>query len=282
MPLEPGADVLGTRIQHWNNVPVVALRGILIDGPDVYFGLEAAGPSNLWKFPLGADGPEDVSSAMVFENSERFDYLQLIGDQYYWADNTLTVPGVVAPSSLKRRGKAEAGATTLVSGLGTTGGLLVTPTSLYWMENRIQGATTTFYRAPIAGTTAAETELVAVATLGSYTTQRGEYVYWTHKAAAPDGKVRRLAHGAAGLVIEDVATGLNLPEGLATDASYAYFKQLDALYRVPLAGGVAEQLSPPVPAHDTQATQVFHVDDKYVYMAADPGFGTSTVVRVAK
>ncbi len=81
---------------------------------------------------------------------------------------------------------------------------------------------------------------------------------------------------------EEVATGLNLPEGLATDSKYAYFKQLDALYRVRLCGGAVEQLSPVVPAHDAQATAIFHVNEKYVYFAADPGFGTSTLVRVAK
>jgi hypothetical protein len=31
-----------------------------------------------------------------------------------------------------------------------------------------------------------------------------------------------------------------------------------------------------------QTTQVFHVDDKYVYFAAGPTAGDSTVVRVAK
>ena len=81
---------------------------------------------------------------------------------------------------------------------------------------------------------------------------------------------------------EDVAVGLNLPEGLVTDSQYAYFKQLDALYRVPLCGGTPEQLSPVVPAHDAQATAIFHVDDKYVYFAAGAGFGQSTLVRVAK
>jgi len=75
---------------------------------------------------------------------------------------------------------------------------------------------------------------------------------------------------------------LNLPEGLISDEGYLYFKQLDSLYRLPLAGGAPERLSPVVPAHYTQAQTIFHVDEKYVYFAAGPGFGESTLVRVAK
>lgn len=75
---------------------------------------------------------------------------------------------------------------------------------------------------------------------------------------------------------------LELPEGIITDDAYAYFKQLDALYRVPLDGGVPEQLSPAVAANDAQATRVFHVDDTYVDFAAGPTGGASTLVRVAK
>jgi hypothetical protein len=60
------------------------------------------------------------------------------------------------------------------------------------------------------------------------------------------------------------------------------FKQLDAMYRVPLSGGVPEQLSPAVPANDSQATAVYLADDKYVYFAAGSNGGDATLMRVAK
>lgn len=280
-PLEPGANVLGTGIKSYSNVSVVAMRGILVDGNDVLFGLQES-PSHLYKFALNADGPEDVSVAYTFENGQRFDDLQLIGDTFWWNHNTHTVPGNVQPSTIEKRGKAQQTSTVLVSGLGLSYNLQVFAGHLLWLEQRSQQSVTSLYRAPIAGAVAADTELLAVATPGAYLRHQGEYVYWTHKAAAPNGKLRRLKADAPAAQIEDVAVGLNLPEGLVTDSQYAYFKQLDALYRVPLCGGTPEQLSPVVPAHDAQATAIFHVDDKYVYFAAGAGFGQSTLVRVAK
>jgi hypothetical protein len=124
--------------------------------------------------------------------------------------------------------------------------------------------------------------MIAEATGNSYLVRRGAYAYWTHKAASPNGKLRRLLVDDAAAQPEDVATGLNLPEGLVADDEYAYFKQADALYRVPLSGGTPEQLSPPVAAHDAQATAIYHVDEQYVYFAAGAGSGFSTLVRVAK
>lgn len=280
-PLEPGASVLGTGIKSYNNVSVVAMRGVLLDGNDVLFGLQES-PSHLYKFPLDADGPEDVSVGYTFENNQRFDDLQLIGDTFWWNHNTHTTPGNIQPSTIEKRSKAELTSTVLVSGLGLSYNLRVFDEHLLWLEQRTQQSVTSVYRAPIAGAVGADTELIAVAAPGAYMQRRGDYVYWTHKVAAPNGKLRRLKSDAPVSEIEDVATGLNLPEGLVTDSKYAYFKQLDALYRVPLCGGTPEQLSPVVPAHDAQATLIFHVDDKFVYFAAGAGFGQSTLVRVAK
>jgi hypothetical protein len=70
--------------------------------------------------------------------------------------------------------------------------------------------------------------------------------------------------------------------GLVADATHVYFRQSNALYRAPLGGGLAEQLSPAIAANDPQATRIFHVDAKYVYFSAGPTAGASTLVRVAK
>ncbi|MEB2312345.1 MAG: hypothetical protein OZ921_00675 [Sorangiineae bacterium] len=279
-PLEPGANVAGTRIQAWTNVSVVALRGIFVEGSQVYFGLEA-NPSHIWTFPVGSDGPEDVTSAMSFPNGERFDSLQHIGGAYYYIHNTTTAAGTFAPATIKRRGDADAGPTVLVSNLGPSGSLQVTGTHLWWVERHAAASTSqAIYRAPLAGGAA---ELVGSAGTGTYLHRQDDYMYWTDNSGSPNGRIRRAQHTAAGVpVVTDVVTGLNGPDGFVTDATYAYFKQHDdALYRVPLAGGVPEQLSPPVPAHDTQSPMVLHVDDQYVYFAAG-GFGTSVVMRVAK
>jgi hypothetical protein len=128
----------------------------------------------------------------------------------------------------------------------------------------------------------ADVEVVTVSVNGGYMVRQGDYAYWTDKAAAPNGRIRRLRVDDDEADPEDVATNLNLPEGIITDDAFAYFKQLDALYRVPLGGGAPEQLSAAVAANDAQATRVFHVDDKYVYFAAGPTGGASTLVRVAK
>ncbi len=284
-PLEPGASILGTEIKRYspetnNAVSLVALRGLLIDGDQVLYGLQE-NPGHIYKFPLDADGPEDVSIAYTFENGMRFDYLSLVGDTFYWHHNTYTAGGQVAPSTIKKRKKSEVASTTLVTGLGTASQLQVFPSQMVWVEQRTAG-NYAVYRAATGGADIADVELVAVATAGTYLQRRGDYAYWTHKAAAPNGKLRRLKADDPAATAEDVLTGLNLPEGLALDDDYAYFKQADALYRVALSGGTAEQLSTVVAAHDAQATAIFHVDDQYVYFAAGPGFGFSTLVRVAK
>lgn len=280
-PLEPGADIGGTRIRHYTNVSVVALRGILIDGGNVFYGLEGS-PSNLWKFPLDADDTTDVSVGLTLENGIRFDDLQLVGDTYYWTDNNHTVAGTVSGATLYKRSKTDVASTALVTGLGLAYNLQVTPTKLVFAEIRTQGGALHIYRAPLAGAATAALQDVATATPGTYLVKQGDYVYWTIKSATPNGKLQRLKYADDAATAEDVTTGLNLPEGLTSDEQYLYFKQLDALYKVPLAGGTPVQLSPVVPAHDAQATQVFHVDDKYVYFAAGAGFGDSTLVRVAK
>jgi hypothetical protein len=280
-PLEPGADITGTRIRHYTNVSVVALRGILIDGNDVFYGLEGS-PSNLWKFPLDADDTTDVTVGVTVENGMRFDDLQLVDDTYYWTDNNHTVAGTVSGASVYKRAKTDSASTPLVTGLGLAYNLQVTPTKLVFAEVRTTGGALHVYRTPRAGSTLANLEDVATATSGTYLVKQGDYVYWTIKSAKPNGKLQRLKYADDTATAEDVVTGLDLPEGLTSDAEYLYFKQKDALYRAPVTGGAPEQLSPVVPAHDTQATQVFHADDKYVYFAAGAGFGDSTLVRVAK
>lgn len=282
--LEPGASVLGTQIKLYSGataVPLGALRGILIDGNDVLYGLQES-PSHIYKFPLNADGPEDVTVAYTFENQVRFDDLKLIGDNFYFNSNTHTAAGQIMPSTIKMRAKSGVSTTTLVSGLGLSYNLQVFATKLIWLEQRTAQSVLSVYRAPLAGAALADVELIAEAAGGAYMARQGDYVYWTHKVASPNGKVRRLKVEDAAAQVEDVATGLALPEGLITDAQYAYFKQLDALYRVPLSGGAAEQLSPVVPAHDSQATALYYVDDTYVYFSAGTGFGASNIMRVAK
>jgi hypothetical protein len=76
--LAPGQSVTGTQIQT-HSVPVAFARGMLIDGSDVLYGVQGS-PSYLYKFPLEADGPADVTVGYTFENGTRFDGLQLIGD----------------------------------------------------------------------------------------------------------------------------------------------------------------------------------------------------------
>lgn len=281
--LEPGVDLEGTRIRHYTNVSVVAMRGILIDGNDVYYGLEGA-PSHLWKFPLNATGTADVTVGVTMENGVRFDNLQLVGDTYYWIDNDHTAAGVVSGARVYKRGKSDLASTVLVTGLGLGYSLQVTPTKLVWLDVRGAGSNLTVHvaRAPLAGAALAQVEDLAVATGGAYMVKRGEHVYWTVKNAKPNGKIQRLRYADTAATVQDVVVGLDLPEGLQSDANYLYFKQQDALYRAPLDGGAAEQLSITIPAHDTQATEIHHVNEKFVYFSAGAGFGDSTLVRVAK
>lgn len=279
-PLELGPSVLGTQIKSYS-VPVVAARGMLIDGNDVLFGLEE-NPSHLYKFPLDADGPEDVTIAYTFENAVRFDGISLIGDTFYWSHNTHTAGGQVQPGSIKKRAKAGVSSTTLVTGLGLSYDLQVFDSKLVWLEKRTINAALGVYRSPLAGALVADVELVAEAGAGSSLIRQGDYVYWVDKVASPNGKVRRLLADDAAAEAEDIATGLQLPEGIAADDDYIYFKQSDALYRVAIDGGVPEQLSPTVPANDAQATQLYIADDQYVYFAAGANGGDSTLVRVAK
>jgi hypothetical protein len=278
-PLEPGASVVGTRIKSYVGVPVVALRGILIDGDSVYYGLEGA-PSNLWKFPLEATGPADVTSASTFEDATRFDSLRLVGDTYWWTDNSHTAAGQIRPSEIKKRAKTGTASTTVFSLPGLSVGLVVGTSHLYWLDVRTAGATAV-YMAPITGGTVTDTKKVADA-VGGQLVRQGGYIYWTNRAAAPNGSVMRLKLDDDAATPEPVATCLNMPTGLAADASHVYFRQANALYRAPVTGGVAQQLSPPVPANDPQANAIFHVDDKYVYFAAGATAGASTLVRVAK
>jgi hypothetical protein len=279
-PLEPGATVTGSLIKAYVGVTVVALRGILIDGDSVYYGLEAS-PSNLWKFPVDAVDGTDLTSASTFENATRFDSLQIVGgDTYWWIHNTHTVAGQISPGSIQKRAKTGATSTTVVPLPGTASSLIVAGSHLYWVETRT-GLPTGIYMAPIAGGTATDTKRIADAT-SAFLVRQGDYVYWTHKVAAPNGKVMRLKIDDETAVPQPVATCLNLPMGLATDENFAYTRQGDAIYRVPLAGGIAEQLSPPVPTNDPQAQQIFQVDAKYVYFAAGATAGDSTLVRVAK
>jgi hypothetical protein len=279
-PVAPGATVLGTQIRT-HSVPVVAARGILIDGNEVLYGLQGT-PSYLYKFPLDANGPEDVTVGYTFEDGTRFDSIKLIGDTFYWSHNTHTAAGQVMPGFIKKRTKTATSSTTLVTGLGLNYDLQVFATHMVWLERRTTSDVLTVYRAPIAGADVADVEVVAASASGGYMVRSGEHAYWTDKAASPNGKIRRVRVDDDAAAPEDIATNLALPEGLITDDAYAYFKQLDALYRVPLAGGTPEQLSAAVAANDSQATRIFHVDDKYVYFAAGPTGGASTLVRVAK
>lgn len=281
-PLEPGASVLGTQIVNYN-VPVAYARGMLIDGNDVLFGLQGS-PSYLYRFPLNANGPEDVFVAYTFEDGTRFDGIQLVGgDTFYWNHNTYTAANQVVPGFIKSRKKAAVTSTTLVTGLGVNYDLQVFGSKLVWLEKRTDTAVLGVYRSPLAGATLVNVEFVAEVGSGSNLIRRGNYAYWTDKVASPNGRVRRLLADDPEAEPEDIATDLSLPEGIAADDAYVYFKQMDALYRVPLAGGAApEQLSPVVPANDYQATQVYLADDKYVYFAAGINGGNSTLVRVAK
>ena len=244
-PLELGPNILGTQLETYN-VAVVAARGMLIDGNDVLFGLEGS-PSHLYEFPLDADGPEDVTIAYTFENATRFDANSLVGDTFYWSHNTHTAGGQVQPGSIKKRTKQGTSSTTLVTGLGLSYDLQVFDSKLVWLEKRTINAALGVYRAPLAGALVADVELIAEAGAGSAMIRHGDYAYWTDKVASPNGKVRRLLAADAAAEPEDIATGLQLPEGIVADEHYVYFKQMDALYRVAVSGGIPEQLSPIVP-----------------------------------
>ena len=69
--------------------------------------------------------------------------------------------------------------------------LQVTPTKLLWMEARTTTTSISLYEAPRAGGTIANVRLVSAATPGSYLIRSGDFVYWTEKRAAPNGKLRR-------------------------------------------------------------------------------------------
>jgi hypothetical protein len=279
-PVAPGAAITGTQlITH--SVPVTSARGMLIDGNDVLYGLQGT-PSRLYKFPLDADGPEDVTVAYTFENDVRFDGIQLIGDNFYWDHNTHTAAGQIQPGSIKMRAKTGTSSTTLVTGLGLNYNLKVFDSYMVWLEKRTTNDVLSVYRAPIAGANVADVELVTAVAAGGYLARGGAYAYWTYKAANGSGRISRLLVDDPLAKVEHVATALDLPEGIITDASYVYFKQADSLYRVPLAGGTAERLSTVTAADDSQATALFYVDDTYVYFAAGSSAGSSVVVRVAK
>lgn len=280
-PINPGTDVRGTSLVAYNNVSVVAMRGLTLDGPDVLFGLEG-NPSKV--FQVSATGSGAITTRFETDAGTRFDSLQIVDDTYFWVHNRHTTPGTVVGASIKRRARTDTSDTTLVGGLGLAYNLIVTPTKLLWMEARTTTSSIALYEAPRAGTggNPALVKQVAAATPGSYLIRSGDFVYWTEKNAGPNGKLRRYEFAHPQAVAQDVVTGLTLPEGLATDGAYLYFKQADAMYRVGMCGGVPEQLSPVVAAHDSQATEVYAVDSTYVYWVAGPGFGDSKIYRVAK
>lgn len=282
-PLEPGSDVRGTSIIAYNNVSVVAMRGLFIDGPHVLFGLEG-NPSRVFEVPTADAG--SVSVRFTTDAGQRFDSLQVVDDTYYWIRNRHIAGGMVVPDagSLHARGRADLQDTTLVTGLGLTGGLQVSPTRLSWVEAQTAASGWAIYDAPRAGTGGNRSLVreIAPVAAGAYLTMNGTQVYWTDKLSAPNGRIRRYDTAAATVVVETVATGLNQPEGLATDGVHLYFKQQDALYRVGVDGGVVEQLSPVVTANDSQATQIYGADARYVYFVAGPTAGDSKIYRVAK
>jgi hypothetical protein len=269
-PLVPGADVRGTSIVAYNNLSVVALRGILVDGADVYFGIEG-NPSNVFKI------------AFTSPNATRYGSLQLVGDTYYWFDTSNTAAGMWAPSELKRRKKTDTADTTLFTGLGSGGQLIVTESKLLWLEERTAGAGFSLYEGPLDGGSVAQTTAVAPVASGGYAIREGNYVYWTQKVAAPNGKLRRYEFTNPAAVAQDLVLNLNLPEGLISDGQYLYFKQLDSLYRVDIGGlRPPERLSPVVSANDQQTTELMHVDGTYVYFPGGPTAGDSKIYRVAK
>ncbi len=282
-PIEPGTDVRGTSIVAYNNVSVTAMRGLVVDGTDVLFGLEG-NPSRVFQVSSFDGGP--VSVRFTTDAGQRFDNLQLVDDAYFWVRNRHLAGGVVVPDagSIHTRGRADLQDTTLVTGLGLAGHLMVSSTRLTWVEARTSPTSWAVYDAPRAGTGGDRSLVREVAPLaaGGYTVLHGTHVYWTDKLSAPNGRIRRYDTSAATLSVENVVTGLNSPEGLATDGVYLYFKQVDAMYRAPVDGGAVEQLSPVVPANDSQATQIFAVDGRYVYFVAGPTAGDSKIYRVAK
>jgi len=280
-PLEPGADVKGTQLVGYNNVSVVAMRGLALDGPDVLFGLEG-NPSRV--FQVSATDAGTITTRFETDAGTRFDSLQVVDDTYFWVHNKHTTPGTVAGAGIKRRGRTDTQDTLLVGGLGLAYDLVVTPTRLLWMEARTSLTNIALYEAPRTGTggDATKIKLVSAATPNSFLVRSGDFVYWTEKRATPNGKLRRYEFGNPNAVAQDVVTGLDLPEGLTTDGAYLYFKQNDAMYRVGMCGGPPQQLSPVIAAHDAQATTVWAADGKYVYWSAGAGFGDSMIYRVAK
>lgn len=278
-PIEPGSDVRGTSLVAYNNVSVVAMRGLTRDGPDMLFGLQG-NPSRVFQVSATDGGP--ITTRFQTDAGTRFDALQVVDDAYYWIHNRHTSAGAIAGASIKRRGRNDTTDTTLVGGLGLAYNLVVTPTRLLWLEARTSLASIALYEAPRAGGDVSLVKNVTAVTPGSFLIRSGDFVYWTVKSAAPNGKLQRYEFGHPNAVAQDVVTGLNVPEGLATDGTFLYFKQGDAMYRVAMCGGVPQQLSPVVSAHDSQATEIYAVDGKYVYWVAGPASGDSKIYRVAK
>jgi len=271
-----GSNPAGTQVAQYT-ISVVAVRGILVDGDRVYWGVDES-PSHVYSYKT--DGTEAVGIGFTDIAGMRFGSLQLVGDTYYWIDNTYSAPGEIAPSSIMKRAKTDTSATVLVSGLANAGFLQVTSTKLVWTDTKT-ATDVGVYSAPLAGAAdPSQITLVAATAPGTHLTKIGDVVYWADKK--PQGAIRRWDSASASPTVQDVATGLASPEGIITDATSVYFKQADAMYRVASAGGTPVQLSPSVAAHDTQATEVLHTDASYVYWVAGPGFGDSKIYRVAK
>ena len=189
-PIEPGSDVRGSSLIAYNNVSVVAMRGLTFDGPDVLFGLEG-NPSRVFQVSATDGGP--ITTRFTTDAGTRFDSLQVVDDAYYWVHNRHTQPGTIVGASIKRRGRTDSNDTVLVDGLGLAYNVVVTPTRLLWVEAKSSGTPYGIYSAPRAGSNGdpANVKLVSATVSGAYLIRSGDFVYWTEKVSSPNGKLRR-------------------------------------------------------------------------------------------
>lgn len=197
-PLEPGADVKGTQLVAYNNVSVVAMRGLTRDGPDVLFGLEG-NPSKVFQVSATDAGP--ITTRFETDAGTRFEALQVVDDTYFWLHNKYTSSGAVVPgTTIKRRARTDTQDTVLVGGLGTAYDLVTglnlpegLTTDGSWLYFKQADA---MYRVGLCGSPPQQLSPVIAAhdtQATSIWAADAKYVYWSAGAGFGDSMIYRVA-----------------------------------------------------------------------------------------
>lgn len=119
---------------------------------------------------------------------------------------------------------------------------------------------------------------VANLTNGTRLARSGNFIYLNEERPSPTGRIRRVDTTATNPTPTVVVDGLDDPSAIAVDATHVYFASGEQLMRAPIEGATtAETLSTVVAG----LTQVYEVDDKYVYASAS-GPNGQRIVRITK